>query len=230
MFKYKTIFSCDTRSIVLFFVILSSLLETNARSHQQINTEEACKKIKSQSHYSLGEMTGYWYGVEIVEHIHSRNKPNVDSCIKVELKTKGNDNVYLTWREKNLAVTYTFYNQDSTQRGVWTSLGDQTVAEKPFGYDYEQFAGKLFVVRASDNLVLTFCSSTKLFTLVLSKNYTMNSTELNSIHNSLTRISGLTIKDAKRYCRNGAYNVKAENFLILFILGFVAFKMYGRYS
>lgn len=148
MFKFKTIV-CDTRCIVLFFIILSGLLETNART--QRNIESICKTIRSQTAYSLNEvsvnlrwyyvsflisrhvsgtwcwfpqMTGFWYGIEILEHI-ARNRPPVESCIKVDIKTGRNDHVFLTWREKNLAVTYTFYIEDNSQRGMWTSLGNQ---------------------------------------------------------------------------------------------------------
>ncbi len=70
-------------------------------------------------------MSGSWYGIEILEHV-TRNRPAVDSCIKVELRHRDANYVDLIWREHDFQVVYKFVILDQTQRGNWTSQGQQT--------------------------------------------------------------------------------------------------------
>ncbi len=97
-----------------------------------------------------------------------------------------------------------------------------TVTGKPEGYTYEHFAGNVFVLKATDsNVVLTFCSSpNKLYSLVLSKSYNMNETELTSVHNLIPRMQVPVTVDVKKYCRNHGVAVTASKFSLL--LSFIA--------
>lgn len=70
-------------------------------------------------------MTGTWYGVELLDHVN-RGRPTADSCIKIDLKDTGNNQIELKWKERNFEVTYKFVILDPSLRGVWTSQGSQT--------------------------------------------------------------------------------------------------------
>lgn len=69
-------------------------------------------------------MTGSWYGIELLDHVN-RGRPAADSCIKIELKDLGNNQIELIWRERNFEVIYKFVIDDPSTRGVWTSKGFQ---------------------------------------------------------------------------------------------------------
>lgn len=68
------------------------------------------------------QMTGVWYGIEILDHVRSRY--TIESCIMIELQDRGNNHVNLIWKEKNLDVTYKFFIEDN-KKAIWTSLGNQ---------------------------------------------------------------------------------------------------------
>lgn len=86
------------------------------------------------------------------------------------------------------------------------------------GNMYEQFKGNVFMLKASGTTaVLTFCSTTKFFTLVLSRSHTANDTELQSVHNLVTRVTGKPIKDVKKYCENNAFQMQPHLLTVLIL-------------
>lgn len=88
-------------------------------------------------------MNGHWYGIEILEHVN-KGRPNAESCIKIEFRYRNSNYIDLIWRERNFQVDYTFVILDQTQRGNWTSQGQQS--------------GNLRTIYFSKRV--TFCSST----------------------------------------------------------------------
>ena len=87
---------------------------------------------------------------------------------------------------------------------------------------YEQFAGNVFVLKASEaNVVLTFCSRPHvLYSLVLAKTYTMNETELASLHSMVHRFGAPIPVDIKKYCRNSVGPLESVPLLlVLSIIG-----------
>lgn len=69
-------------------------------------------------------MSGSWYGIEIMEHVH-KGRPVVDSCIRVEIQHQDSNYVNLIWKERDFKVQYKFVILDQKHRGNWTSQGSQ---------------------------------------------------------------------------------------------------------
>lgn len=88
---------------------------------------------------------------------------------------------------------------------------------------YEQFAGNVIVIKASDaNAVIMFCCPKPpvQYSLVLSKYFPMNETELQSIHRMMTNLNIPPPVDSKRYCKNRAAYL--ESAALLLVLCFIS--------
>ena len=191
-------------------------------------------------------MAGQWFGIEILEHV-DKGRPAVDSCIRMEIKEVDSNNVELIWRERNFEVIYKFVILNPNSRGVWTSQGSQTgerggadlgrgsthenalalysvvifcFAVTGTSYGYTQFAGNVYVLKASEsNIVLTFCSKPHvLYSLVLTKKHTMNETELSSVHSMVNRFGAPIPVEIKKYCRNHATDTATASVALLLVL------------
>ncbi|KYN08544.1 hypothetical protein ALC62_00528 [Cyphomyrmex costatus] len=155
---------------------------------------------------------GKWYVVEVLQHRIDPTKPMmtnsivVDSCPIVKLRPYEHSALKLWWSEEKGDVEYTFRIPDiNTKKGFWRTMNLQngTLAQRP---TYMQFSGSVHVMKAvASDMVLTFCSrspNTQLYSLLLSREHTLQKSDKRGVHNLLAR-RGLKIIGIREACANG---------------------------
>ncbi|XP_055914712.1 uncharacterized protein LOC129947953 [Eupeodes corollae] len=158
-----------------------------------------CKNVRSQHSLNIQEITGLWYGSEIIAHTES--SPGTyyyDTCVLIHLtditqqmaatterayahggsykksphlrQDPHNRYLRLAWNERENDLEYTL-NYTEANPGLWMSIGDQRGTM--LDLQYSQFRGTIQVAKAvHDHIVLTFCDfkvNSTFFTIVLTR-------------------------------------------------------------
>ncbi|XP_015371504.1 PREDICTED: uncharacterized protein LOC107167117 [Diuraphis noxia] len=176
---------------------------------------EHCGNLQLQENIQIKLITGTWYVIEILQHktddkqFHGE-KFEVPTCPSVFLTLAGSDtDLKLYWSEDTGDIEYLFKIKDKSSPGFWLSSGSQngTLVQVT---NYDQFAGMVYVRKAiSNHMVLTFCSpNTQLYSVVLSRDKTLDAKELKSIVNHM-HLQKLPITQTKRTCRSSASTARA---------------------
>lgn len=72
---------------MLYFPLVIVIVHCLAIAHGQVNplgSTEYCAELRPQANLTIAELTGRWYGVEIITHRESVHGDSVDGdCIKI---------------------------------------------------------------------------------------------------------------------------------------------------
>jgi len=183
---------------------------------------EKCEILQSQEIIRMKLITGTWYVIEILHHrtdekTYGRDLIEVTTCPTITLKypAESDTELKLYWNEDEGDVDYRFRINETTSPGKWESAGAQTGILTQLN-KYVQFAGTVFVRKAvSDHMVLTFCSPNRqLYSLVVSRNKTLDDKDLKSIKSQMKRIK-LPVTQTKLACRNSSPASRAAVWLLI---------------
>uniref|UniRef100_A0A1A9VEA4 Lipocalin/cytosolic fatty-acid binding domain-containing protein n=1 Tax=Glossina austeni TaxID=7395 RepID=A0A1A9VEA4_GLOAU len=195
-----------------------TVLQQQSEQQQHHPPSMLCQNIKPQHSVDIKQISGKWYGNEII--IHTQDLPGVyqyHSCVIVYINdiTEQSVDEYeplhasvrylrLIWSEKDLNIEYNF-NYTMNRPGLWHNMGEQRGSMVALN-QYTQFNGRVQVVNSiNDHLVLTFCGSDmhhSIYTIVLSRNPEgLNSVTIRSIRNLLTR-RGLYTESIRKVCES----------------------------
>ncbi|KAJ6636016.1 hypothetical protein Bhyg_14603 [Pseudolycoriella hygida] len=146
-----------------------------------------CADLNPQNHLDISQITGMWYGSEVLQHRDSIDgEMMVESCVTVHLKettheqittrspTDSFDSPYynsergrprqhqynylrLIWEERGTLLEYSL-RYNTTRRGFW--ICSPPLADAQLNSPYTQFTGTIQVMKAvGTHLVLTFCQT-----------------------------------------------------------------------
>ncbi|KAG5680025.1 hypothetical protein PVAND_009558 [Polypedilum vanderplanki] len=185
-----------------------------------------CPEYNPQNELDIELISGLWFGAEIITHYYEGRgqSQSFDSCIIIQIEEIVEDynydyderslfysrrtdfsplryrflKVQLNEGDKSAEYTLKF---NGTKRGMWIGTEPPRGSVLKKHLHHSHFSGTIQVMKAVANqLVLTFCERSELFTVILTRTKNIAVDDIESIHNLLQR-RGLNLQSVRELCR-----------------------------